>query len=141
MATKSAEAGKAELKQNEVGPEDGDEKRYVVTEQELEDLKELKAVRLALRMIHSLDRCPRCTESFQELWKDRSNGEWYTAQALAWFAASMVDDVAELHKSSDAVEAANEARLNTLHEYAGLFLTHAHGCTDGHTGCAPANPT
>ncbi|MFI0454249.1 hypothetical protein [Actinomadura sp. 6N118] len=48
-----------------------------------------------------------------------SNEERYTTEMLATFAVTMIDRIAELHKSSDAAESANEARLNTLHSYAG----------------------
>jgi hypothetical protein len=140
MATKPAEAGKAEQKASPGTAEVGDEKTYVVTEQELQDLKELKAARLAVRMIHSLDGCPECPGSFQELWNVPSNEQRYTAEMLACFAASMVDRVAGVHKCSDTAEAVNEARLDTLHLYAGMFLTHAHGCSEGHTGCIPSDP-
>jgi hypothetical protein len=142
MATKPAEAGKADQDQvQDQGTADGgDEKRYIVTEQELQDLKTLKASRHAVRLIHSLDGCPECPETFNDLWEEASNEEPYTAQMLACFAASMVDSVAGLHKSSKVSEAVNEARLDTLHGYAGMLLTHSHGCTEGHTGCVPADP-
>ena len=70
---------------------------YVVSEQVWKRLKVLQAIERAVRMIHSVDKCPQCPTSFTELWKQAGEDQRYVANTMACLAASMVDQLAEGH--------------------------------------------
>lgn len=105
----------------------------MVSEEELWDLKTLKATRTAVALIHSVDRCPQCPTEFDAIWRLVGKDQEDVAEMMARLAASMVDDLASLHHTPDK---ANQARAALLHTYAGSHLIDIHYCHEGHTGCA-----
>jgi hypothetical protein len=136
MTTEAAQAAQAEQGSAESVAGATEERTYVISEQELKKLKLLAATELAVRIIHSIDGCPECPETFGELWEQAGSEQAYVAQTVACLAACMVDDVAELHRSSNKV---NDVRVSTLLSYAGSHLMEMHLCREGHTGCIPAS--
>ncbi|TDC96029.1 hypothetical protein [Actinomadura sp. 7K507] len=128
MATDTPESAKIE----QASGEDTGGKRDVVSEEELNDLHWLAATRTTVRLIHSVDRCPECPSSFQEVWKEAGSSQPLVALTMATMAANMLAEIAGLHATSDK---ANEARTNTLLTHTGAMLIDGHPCTGGHTDC------